>query len=115
MIEEKEPTLKDIFEVVSFIKDNAVTRNELKDDLKSFATKKDIEVLTKELKLEIGKARDEAFAYADKKSVAIVAKLDEIIDKHEEHENKFKHGLVSAMKHNSLLGVKELKHLEQVI
>ena len=103
---EKEPTLSDIYEVVNFLKDNAVNKKELKEGLSE---------LKKDLKLEIGKARDEAFAYADKKSVAVVTKLDEIINKHEEHENKFKHELVSAMKRNSLLGANELKQLEQAI
>ena len=106
MEKEKDPTLKDIFEVVTFIKDNAVNKKELKEDLIK---------LKEELKLEIGKARDEAFAYADKKPGKIIVEVDKIINKYAEHENKFKHELVSAMKRNSLLGAKDLEQLGQAI
>ena len=119
MIKEN-PTLKDIYEQIRLVVNTAATKKDLesfatKKDLESFATKDDLKKMKDELKLEIGKARDEAFVHADRKSVAVIAKLDEIIDKHEEHENTFKHELVSAMKRNSLLGVKDLKQLEQAI
>lgn len=100
MEKEKEPTLNDIFEVVTFIKDNAVFKKEF-SELKQQITKVQSEMVTKE--------------YLDEKLDDTEAEIGGRITRRAEHENKFKHGLVSAMKRNSLLGVKDLKQLEQAI
>jgi len=112
---EKDPTLKDIFEIVSFIKDNAVSKTELKEDLKNFVTKQDLEVLTKEIKLEIGKARDAVLVHADTKSVDAIIESGKKINQHKEQDKNFKQKLVSVMKNHNLASASELKSLAQTI
>lgn len=95
-----EQILADILEIVSFIRDNAVSKKEF-IGLETKVTKIQSEMVTKE--------------YLDDKFDDLEAKIGGRITRRVEHENTFKHELVSAMKRNSLLGVKELKHLEQAI
>ena len=114
-MEKENPSLKDIYEQIRLVVNTASTKDDMEKIEEKMITKKDLEVLTKELKLEIGKARDEAFVHADRKSEEVIVEVGKIINKRSEHENKFKHELVSAMKRNSLLGAKDLKQLEQAI
>lgn len=111
MTNEEEPTLKDIYEQIRMIANTAAT----KDDLKSFATKDDLKSLKNEIKLEMGALNQNLLGHVDQKLANLGAEFGKSLKNHIEHENKFKHELVSAMKRNSLLGVKEIKQLEQAV
>ncbi len=53
--------------------------------------------------------------YLDHKLDDVKTEIGGRINRHIEHENKFKRELVSALKRNSLLDTKQLNHLEQTI
>ena len=114
MEKEKEPTIQDVLDVMRTYAGNMEVRFE-KIDGRFEKIDGRFDSLEKNLRLEIGKARDEAFAHADKKSEEVIVEVGKIINRRAEHENKFKHELVSSMKRNSLLGAKDLKQLEQAI
>ena len=114
MEKEKEPIIQDVLDAVHVFACNTEERFE-KIDKRFEKIDERFEKLEKNLRLEIGKSRDEAFVHADRKSEEVILEVGKIINKRAEHEDKFKHELVSAMKRNSLLGAKELKRLEQAI
>lgn len=101
-VPKEKPTLKDVYDQIGVIINIAAT----KDDLK---------VLKTELKLEIGKVRDEAFVHADRKSVEVIAEIGKRINHHGERDKKFKTGLIDVMKNNSLASGPELEQLGVLI
>ncbi len=121
MEKEKEPTIQDVLDAMHAFAGNTQERFEKIDerfeniDERFDKIDERFDNLEKNLRLEIGKARDEAFVHADRKSEEVIVEVGKIINRRAEHENKFKHELVSVMKRNSLLGAKELKHLERAI
>ena|SRR3989338_4834517 len=114
---EKEITTNELME---FLQENMVTKAEAKnfatkDDIKDMATKDDLKSLKNEIKLEMGTLNQNLLGHIDQKLANLGAEFGKSLKNHIEHENKFKQELVSVMKRNSLLGAKELKHLEQAI
>ena len=112
------PSLKDVYEQIRLVVNTAAT----KDELQKMAEKIDerfekIDERFEKLETKVTKVQSEMVTkeYLDNKLDDVKAEIGGRILRHAEHENKFKHELVSAMKRNSLLNIKELKRLEQTI
>ena len=105
------PSLKDVYEQIRLVVNTAAT----KDELQKMAEK--IDERFEKLETKVTKVQSEMVTkeYLDNKLDDVKAEIGRRILRHAEHENKFKHELVSAMKRNSLLNIKELKRLEQTI
>ena len=105
------PSLKDVYEQIRLVVNTAAT----KDELQKMAEK--IDERFEKLETKVTKVQSEMVTkeYLDNKLDDVKAEIGGRILRHAEHENKFKHELVSAMKRNSLLNIKELKRLEQTI
>ncbi len=114
MKNEEDTILKDILETVTFIKDNAVSKKEFVG-LESKVSKIQSDVT--KIQSEVTKVQSEMVTkeYLDDKLDDLEAKIGGRITRRAEHENKFKHELVSVMKRNSLLDAKDLKQLERAI
>lgn len=107
MEKEKEPTIRDVLDVMHVFAGNMEERFDKVDQ--SFIE------LEKNLRLEIGIARDKALDYADTKAEDAIIESGKKINEHKDQDKKFKKELIASMKRNSLLGAKDLKQLEQAI
>lgn len=128
-MKEKETTLQDIHDQITMFMEIAATKEDLKqfatkedlknfatkDDLKKLATKDELQTLKADLKLEIGKARDQALAHADIKADEVVDRIGKVLYEDRKHDKNFKQTLISVMRKNDLASEPELKGLAQAI
>ena len=104
---EKEPNIQDVLDVMHTFAGNMEERFDKIDQ--SFID------LEKNLRLEIGTARDKAFDHADRKAKGAIIESGKKINEHKDQDKKFKKELVASMKRNSLLNPQDLKQLEAAI
>lgn len=107
MTNEKEPTLQDVLFAVNEFAQKTEENFEKID--KKFG------ILEKNLSLQIGKARNSAYDYADRKLDAAEVKIGKAMKEDKEYDKNFKEKLISVMKNNELANAQELDGLAQAI
>ena len=111
---EKEPNIQDVLDVMHTFAGNMEERFDKIDERFTKVDQSFID-LEKNLRLEIGTARDKAFDHADRKAEDAVIASGKKTNEHKDRDEKFKKELVASMKRNSLLNPQDLKQLEAAI
>ncbi len=106
-LEKEEPNIQDVLDAVHVFASNMEERFD--------KVGKRFDSLEKNLRLEIGTARDKAFSHADNKAMDAIIESGKKINQHKEQDKTFKQKLISVMKKHDVASAQELKGLAQAI
>ena len=99
-----EKNIEDIVVMVSYIKDNAITREDLRLELQNYPTKDDLAQMNYDLK-----------CYIDRKNADLAIELGDRIYRKSEIDKSFKVEVIDVFKKNSLADQAQLKHLQDLV